>query len=79
VLKKESEETSMRLTNLQLELLKTFSYDLSESQILEIRELLAGYFADKVTAEMDKFWEENDWSDETVEKLAREHLRIKSR
>ena len=65
----------MRLTNLQLELLKTFSYDLSEEQLLEIKNLLAKYFAQKATSEMDKFWEENDWSDETIEKLAEEHLR----
>ena len=67
----------MQLTNLQLELLKTFSYDLSESQINEVREILAKYFAQKATLEMDKFWEENNWSDETVENLAQEHLRTK--
>jgi hypothetical protein len=67
----------MRLTNLQLELLKTFSYDLSKSQINEIREILAKYFAQKAVSEMDKFWEENDWSDETIKKLAEKHLRTK--
>lgn len=65
----------MQLTNLQLELLKTFSYDLTESQILEIKDLLAKYFATKVTSEMDDFWDENDWSSETIEDLAKEHLR----
>ncbi|MGC2235899.1 MAG: hypothetical protein WA584_07040 [Pyrinomonadaceae bacterium] len=65
----------MQLTNLQLELLKTFSYDLNESQILEIKELLAKYFAQKATSEMDGFWDENNWTDETIEKLAEEHLR----
>ena len=65
----------MQLTNLQLELLKTFSYDLNESQILEIKELLAKYFAQKATSEMDKLWNDNGWSDETIEKLAEEHLR----
>jgi hypothetical protein len=65
----------MQLTNLQLELLKTFSYDLTESQILEIKDLLAKYFATKVTSEMDDFWDKNDWSSETIEDLAKEHLR----
>lgn len=65
----------MQLTNLQLELLKTFSYNLSESQILEIKELLAKYFAEKVTADMNQFWDENNWSDETIRKLSGEHLR----
>ena len=65
----------MQMTNLQLELLKTFSYDLSESQISEIKEMLTRYFAGKVTSEMDKFWEAENWSDETIEKLSEEHLR----
>ncbi len=65
----------MQLTNLQLELLKTFSYDLTESQILETKDLLAKYFARKVTSETDDFWDKNDWSNETIEDLAKEHLR----
>jgi hypothetical protein len=70
---------NMQMTNLQLELLKTFSYDLSDAQLSEIKELLADYFAGKVTVEMDKFWEENDWSDEKIEQLANEHLRTEYR
>lgn len=65
----------MQLTNLQIELLKAFSYELSETQLKEIKDLLAGYFAEKTSFEMDKFWEENDWSERTIENLAQEHLR----
>ncbi len=67
----------MQLTNLQLELLKTFRYNLNETQLTEIREILAKYFAQKATSEMDKFWEETGWNDETIEKLSQEHLRTK--
>ena len=67
-----------RLTNLQLELLKIFSFDLSEEQILEIRELLSKYFAEKATQEMDKLWDQNNWSNDTMEKWASEHLRTKA-
>lgn len=67
----------MQLTNLQLELLKTFRYDLSDAQMLEIKTLLAKYFADKVTAEMDEFCFENGWNNETIETVAKEHLRTK--
>ncbi|MFT6319841.1 MAG: hypothetical protein ACJAT4_000758 [Granulosicoccus sp.] len=63
------------LSNLQLEMLKTFSYDLSESQILEIRNLLAQYFAKKATDEMDKLWDESKWSNETMDKWSNEDLR----
>lgn len=67
----------MALSNLQIELLKTFKYDLSESQLLEIKSLLSNYFAEKATREMDKFCEENGWNDETIEALSKEHLRTK--
>lgn len=67
----------MQMTNLQMELLKTFSYNLSETQLLEIKQVLAKYFADKATFEMDKFCEENGWNGETLETLANEHLRTK--
>lgn len=68
-------EKSGALTNLQLEILQTFKYDLSEQQLFEIRDLLAKYFADKATEEMDKLWEEKGWTDETMEEWSKEHMR----
>ena len=65
------------LTNLQLELLKVFSFNLSDQQIKEIRGLLAKYFAEKATQEMDKLWESQNWTNETMEEWSKEHLRTK--
>ena len=48
-----------KLTNLQLELLKVFSYQLNQQQLTDIKNLLANYFAEQATQEMDKLWEEN--------------------
>lgn len=67
--------TAQKLTNLQLELLKVFSFELSEEQVLEIRSLLASYFAEKATEEVDRLWEEHQWTDETMEQWANEHFR----
>lgn len=47
-------------------------------ELEEIKEILAKYFAQKATEEMDKLWEENQWNDETMKKWANEHLRTKS-
>ena len=69
--------TAYKLTNLQLELLKMFKYELPESQIEEIKTLLSKYFAEKATDEMDKLWEQNNWNDETMEDWKNEHLRTK--
>ena len=63
------------LTNLQLELLQIFQYQLEETQLVEVKELLANYFAEKATEEMDRLWEENNWSEETMESWSNEHMR----
>lgn len=63
------------LTNLQLELLRVFSYDLEEEQLLEIKSLLANYFADKATAEMDKLWDQEGWTEDTMKEWSEAHMR----
>jgi hypothetical protein len=54
------------LTNLQLEILKVYNVELPEEQLLEVRDLLARYFADKASDEMDRLWEEKNWSNDTM-------------
>ncbi len=55
------------LTNLQLELIKLFSLDLAEEELIDIKRMLSKYFADKASDEMDRLWEVNDWSNETMD------------
>lgn len=69
------ENQSTKLSNLQLELLKIFSKNLSEKQLLEIKWLLSSYFAEKATQEMDKLWEERGWTQETMDQWLKEHMR----
>jgi hypothetical protein len=66
-----------KLTNVQIELLKLFQYNLPEKQLAEIKNMLAKYFAKTATAEMDKLWEENDWNNDVMKAWANEHLRKK--
>lgn len=68
-------ETASKLSNIQIELLKLFQYDLPDKQLLEIKNILAKYFAQSATHEMDKLWDENKWDDETMKSWAKEHLR----
>lgn len=64
------------LSNLQHEILQTFSRPLPESQILEIRQLLADYFAKKVDDGIDELFEKNNWNaNDKVEEWLGEHLR----
>ena len=63
------------LSNLQLELIKLFRYELPDEQLLDIRRMLAQYFAQKVTDEMSQLWDERDWSDTTIEGWKNEKIR----
>lgn len=47
--------------------MKLYELDLSESQLLDIKRLLAKYFVDAASAEMDKLRDENGWSYETMD------------
>ncbi|HKJ32421.1 MAG TPA: hypothetical protein VKA34_11370 [Balneolales bacterium] len=70
-------KNSGQLTNMQKELVKLFNYDLNENQLNDIKKLLSGYFANKATEEMDKFWTENNLSEENIEQWSQEHMRKK--
>lgn len=70
-------KTTSKITNLQQELLKIFSFELSEKQLLDVKDILASYFSNAATNEMDKLWDEKKWSDKSMKKLAKEHLRTK--
>ncbi len=70
------------LTDLQLELLRTFSRQVSDDDVLAIRKMLADYFADKATNLADKAtnladkaWERNGWKTEDTLRLVLEHNR----
>ena len=58
-------------------LLKLFSYELSEIQLIEIKTILAKYFAKKAGDEMDQLWEDNNWSNDTMNQWLNEHKRTK--
>ncbi|WP_428356819.1 hypothetical protein [Methyloprofundus sp.] len=64
-----------KLSNLQLELLKVFSYQLNNQQLVDIKKLLTNYFSEQATKEMDKLWDENKWDNETMTEWTNEHLK----
>jgi len=64
-----------KLTNLQLEILKLFSYNISEEQLLEIKILLGNYFAQKATEFMDVIWDEKGLNEQDMINWTNEHNR----
>ncbi len=67
--------SSTKLTNLQLELLKLFHYNLNEQELSEIKDLLAQYFANRASEEMDTFWDEHDLDESTINEWLNDHRR----
>lgn len=55
------------LSNLQIELLKLFSIDVPDQDLIAIKRLLVNYFADKASDEMDKLWDEKGGTEKTME------------
>lgn len=69
-------QVSPPLSNIQYELLKLFSRNIPDKDLLEIRRMLANYFMQKAVEEADKIWDErgytndlmNEWLNESREK-----------
>ncbi|MFA4922978.1 MAG: hypothetical protein WC557_02165 [Ignavibacteriaceae bacterium] len=65
-------KNSEALTPLQLEILKAFSFEVSEKDVVAIRRMLAYYFAEKATEQMDGIWQERSLSNDEMDKWLKE-------
>ncbi|MCP1381823.1 hypothetical protein [Runella salmonicolor] len=65
------------MSNLQAELLKLYANNLSDEQLLEIKEMLGNYFAQKATEAMDEVWEAQDLTEQDMTNWTNEHNRLK--
>mgnify|MGYP006309621441 CR=1 FL=1 len=59
---------SLPLSNVQLELLKLYATDLSEEELLELKRLLARFFAEKAMRQADEIWEKKGLTDEDMDR-----------
>ena len=62
-------------SNLQLELLKLYALNVPDKNLLEIKSLLADYFARQADEAMDKIWKEKEWGAEKIKKWKKGHYR----
>ena len=64
------------LTNTQIEILESFSFELDEKQLVDFRQMLVNYFADRISNDVDALFEVNNWSvEDKVEEWGQEHMR----
>ena len=63
------------LSNTQLEILKAFSYNLSNQELLEFKETIAAYFAKRAIEAANKIWDEKKWTDKDVDEMLTTKIR----
>lgn len=73
LIRKDMERTIF--TPAQLEILDLMSYVESEDTLIEIRDMLSRYFAQKAEKEIDKLWDEGVINDNVIENWTAEHMR----
>ena len=61
------ETSKSPLSNVQQELLKLYSADLSEVDLQELKQVLASFYAKKAMREADKLWDEQSLSNMVME------------
>jgi hypothetical protein len=62
-------------TNVQLELLKTFSHQLPESDLIDLKNTLALFFAERLVIQADAVWKEKNWDNQLVDKMLHTKMR----
>jgi hypothetical protein len=58
---------SKPLSNIQMELLKLYSMNIEDKDLLHIKNYLAQFFMQKAIDEADKVWDEKGYSDELMD------------
>ena len=65
------------LSNVQQELLKLYSRDVPDDDLLELRKVVADYFARKAEEQMEKLWDERGLGNSDMEQWLKEHNRAR--
>ncbi len=60
------------LSNVQMELMKLYATDLSKTDLLELKQLLAKFYAQKSIKAADKVWDEKGYTAKDMDKLLKE-------
>ena len=58
---------SQAMTNLQLEIVKLYSTEMERQELLELKQVLANFFAQKAIKEADEIWDEQNLTDADME------------
>ncbi|HYV95631.1 MAG TPA: hypothetical protein VE978_27900 [Chitinophagales bacterium] len=68
-------ETPTKFSNLQQELLKLYSKNVSDDDLIAIKDLLGKYFAQKTITSAIKVWDEKHWGEKEEQQFLKEDMR----
>lgn len=68
-------ETSTHFSNLQLELLRLYSRNLPDEELLKVKDLLADFFAERAIAGANAWWDANNWTEADVQRMLTTKMR----
>ena len=63
------------MSNIQMELLRLYGNNVSDKTLLEIKSLLANYFAERASDKMDELWEKEQMTQQQMTDWTNEHNR----
>lgn len=69
---------SQPLTNVQLEILRAFSFHLDKEELGDFKECIAQYFAQRAINAANKVWDKKGWNDQDVDKMLNTKMRKSS-
>lgn len=56
-------------SNLQQELLRLFSHQVADEDLIQIKDLLGNYFAKRLSSIADDAWKANQWTDQDMDDI----------
>jgi hypothetical protein len=56
-------------SNIQQELLKMYTHQVSDEDLLNIRDIIGQYFAKRLSSLADKAWEQNNWTQQDMDDI----------
>jgi hypothetical protein len=63
---------STPVSNIQLELLKLYAHQVSDPDLLNIKQIVGEYFANRLISKADQVWETKKWDDQKIESILNE-------
>jgi len=60
-------QLTLPLSNVQLELLKLYSTNLSDAELIELKDLLAKFYAEKAVKHADEVWDEKGLTNDDID------------